>query len=412
MPSTRRKKQPVPRGRTRSRRDPDSSDDDSSRNDSDASSSYTGLSSDEDGPVEGEGSNSEGDTEDEASVEDGEETSDRVGEDTYEAGLLARLLSSDQTLTRMDIDHRHLKDWSAGLPIEDIMIEIAKQSSLETLCIDLEFVTMAKYDVILDCVSRTETLKELILAGAKVNRHTANDIASALAENPNSLRKLTFKKCSFAGSGFAILFLGLQHVSELTHLSIEECSLQGFASEIISAAIPLMKDLQSLRLVGTQLPVEGLRYLFDNLLRSRTLVELDLSYNELDAQSITWLAGFLQDEDTKIETLILKQCGLDPACIEILCESLGEDKNLTTLTLHGNTFGDRGAMKLVKVLKTNHHLQSLGVKGCKIGKKFLGKLSDGLRYNNSFLKNMFSSEFSLAILDTVGMVEKLPGSFG
>jgi Ran GTPase-activating protein (RanGAP) involved in mRNA processing and transport len=427
MPSTRRKDRPVPRGRTRRRQDdiPDDEvesssgddDDSSTQNDgSDASSSaYEGLSSDDErGAVEDRPGKSERGREEDDETEGGDvsaSSAEKADEESYEGGLLSRLLSSDPTLTRMDITHRHLKDWSSGLPIEDIMIEIANQSSLETLGINLEYVTMSKYHDILECVSKTETLKELILSGAKVNRHTANDIASALAENPDSLKKVTFKQCSFAGSGFPVLFLGVQHASELTHLSIEDCSLQGFASEIISATVPLMKKIQSLRLVGTQFPLDGLRYLFDNLLRSKTLIELDLSDNELDPESMTWLVGFLKDADTKIEHLSLIKCGLDPSSIELLCRGLMEDKHLTTLTLHENVFGTPGAIALVNLLKENHHLQSLGVKDCKIGKKTLLKLHDGLRYNTSFLKNMFSSEFSLAILDTVGMVEKIPGSF-
>lgn len=420
MVSTRRKKRPdAPRGRPRHRRnDPDdeeqlSSDDDSSGR-SDASSSYEGLSSDDERPVHRKRTESEGDgeEEDDESVGGDESvaTSVKAGE-SYEENLLERLLSSDQTLTRMDINHRHLKDWSSGLPIEDIMREVAKQSSIETLAIDLEYVTMAKYDVILECVSRTKTIQHLILSSAKVNRNTANAMASALAENPDSLRSLTFEKCSFAGSGFAILFLGVQHVSELTHLSIEDCNLQGFASEIMSATIPLMKKLESLKLVSTQLPVESLRYLFDSLLRSNSLVALDLSSNEFDPQSMTWLVTFLGHEDTKIEKLTLNQCGLDPPSIELLGRGLRDDEQLKSLVLHGNTFGNRGAVALVNLLKENHHLQNLGVRGCRISKKTLVKLRDGLRYNNSFLKNMFSSEFSLAILDTVGMVEQLPGSF-
>lgn len=414
MASTGRKRRPTT-GRRRHRReihdDEGGTSSDESSTCSENSSSYAGLSSDEEGgrPVSGEGTESE--DEEEATDEEKSGTGDGLASESSRDPL-ARLLRSDHTLTRMDIDQALLKVWSSALPLEDIMVEVAKQSSLKTLCLDMENVSMGKYDILLECICHSETLQELILCNARVNRHTANAIASALAQNPNSLKELYFKSCTFAGSGFSIMFLGVQHVSALTHLSIEDCSLQGFASEIIAATVPLIKNLECLRLIKTQLPVEGMRYLFDNLALSQSIVELDLSENEFDCQATSWLVGCLQSSDTKIAKLSISSCSLDPSCMEILSRGLTEDKILTSLNLSGNRFGNEGATSLVKLLKENHEIQSLNVKNCGIGKKVLGKLRNGLRYNNSFLKNMFSSEVSLAILDSVGLMDKVTESFG
>jgi Ran GTPase-activating protein (RanGAP) involved in mRNA processing and transport len=276
----------------------------------------------------------------------------------------------------------------------------------------MENVAMSNYDVLLECVGHMQSLEELLLENAKVNRHTGNAIAAALFRNPNSLRELTLRNCTFAGSGFAIMFLGVQHLPSLTHLSIEECSMQGFASEILSATIPFLKNLKSLKLINTKLPEEGLRYLCDNLIRSSTLVELDLSQNEFDVQSMSWLVGCLQSPDTVIEKLSLNKCRLDSSSVEILSRGLSDDHKLLSMSLNNNTFGDSGAKCLVKMLKTNHNLQTLSLKGCEISKKLLKQLHNGIRYNNSFLKNVFSSEVSLAILDSFSMVEKVPETFG
>lgn len=413
MASTRRGKRIITRGRqgrprgTRETIPDDEASSDEESSSSEGSSSDGGLSSDEERNNVITRSGSASEVEDEASTDGDVSTySERFGKTSQDP--LARLLASDQTLTRMNINHHYLREWSSALPIEDIMVEIAKQTSLKTLCFDMEHVTMSKYDVLLECIGHSESLQELILVNARVNRHTANAIATALFDNPNSLKELTFRKCPFAGSGFSIMFLGVQHVPGLTHLSVEDCSLQGFASEIISATIPFLKSLTNLRLVKTQLPVEGLRYLFDNLMRSTTLVELDLSENEFDAQSMSWLVGCLQSTDTKIEKLTLNNCNLDSSCVEILTRGLSDDKTLLTLNLSYNAFGDSGAALLIKLLKSNHQLQNLSLKGCQIGKKLLKQLYNGIRYNNSFLKNMFSSEVSLAILDSFSMIEKSP----
>lgn len=399
--------------RSKGRQELETNDDDNVSTDdssigSDASSSYDGISSEEDDPIDDEESLSGND--DDASSD--EKTTLHSRKDVeHTKDPLGRLLASDHTLTSMEINHRYLKDWSSALPVEDIMVEVAKQSSLNTLTIDFEYVTMSKYDVILESVGHSETMKELIIVNAKINRHTANAIATALEQN-KSLEKITLKKCTFAGSGFSILFLGVQHIGELTHLGVEDCSLQGFASEIIAATLPLIKTLKCLRLVKTQLPAEGMRYLCDNLERCHNLEELDLSKNELEIQSISWLVGCLQAEDTQIKTLSLVKCGLDAACIEILSRGIMEDTTLEALNLGNNPIGNKGSISIVTMLKENHHLTKFSVKECRIGKKNTEKIRNALRYNNSFLKNMFSADVSLAILDSVSLMEKVPESFG
>lgn len=416
MVSTRKSKPVVTRGKqVKPRLSPEnipnnesSSVDDSSS--SDGSSSYDGLSSEEEPAEVSVGTSASG--QDDGVSTDGEGSVSTARFSLASQDPLPRLLASDETLTRMDINHRHLREWSSALPIEDIMVEIARQPSLRTLCFEMENVAMSNYDVLLECVGHMQSLEELLLENAKVNRHTGNAIAAALFRNPNSLRELTLRNCTFAGSGFAIMFLGVQHLPSLTHLSIEECSMQGFASEILSATIPFLKNLKSLKLINTKLPEEGLRYLCDNLIRSSTLVELDLSQNEFDVQSMSWLVGCLQSPDTVIEKLSLNKCRLDSSCVEILSRGLSDDHKLLSMSLNNNTFGDSGARCLVKMLKTNHNLQTLSLKGCEISKKLLKQLHNGIRYNNSFLKNVFSSEVSLAILDSFSMVEKVPETFG
>jgi len=388
-----------PRGRPRRRPDSDYSEEeemstDGSSIESDSTTSSV-LSTDDGGQSE---------KDDDLTIE-----SDK--EEIEKKDPLARLLGSDYTLTSMEINHRYLKNWSIALPIQDIMVEVSRQSSLKTLIIDFELVTMSKYDVILECVGHSESLKELIVVNAKVNRHTGNAMSTALAQSRSSLEKLTFKKCTFAGSGFSILFVGIQHVSSLTHLGMEECSLQGFASEILSASLPLMKSLKALRLIKTQLPAEGLRFLCDNIERCRNLVELDLSRNEFNVQSISWLVGCLQSDDSRIKTLSLVKCSLDAACVEILSRGLIEGKTLEALNLASNPIGNTGAVAVINLVKENNHLTKFSVKDCKIGRKNSQKIHNALRYNNSFLKNMFSADISLAIMDTVTIIEKVPESF-
>jgi hypothetical protein len=92
--------------------------------------------------------------------------------------------------------------------------------------------------------------------------------------------------------------------------------------------------------------------------------------------------------------------------------SSSSSSSIKRIDLSRNGFGDPGALHLKELLAHNHGIQELCLNDTHISNALLATLKDGLRYNNSFLKNMFSTQVSLAILDSVQLMESISGGSG
>eukprot|EP00934_Nitzschia_sp_Nitz4_P008009 Nitzschia sp. Nitz4//scaffold161_size51353//22709//23854//NITZ4_006947-RA/size51353-processed-gene-0.72-mRNA-1//-1//CDS//3329537906//7999//frame0 len=322
---------------------------------------------------------------------------------------LGKILHGDRSITKLEIDIERIENWAERMDLEEVMKDIGKLSSVQALTLNFKSVRLGSYPIILESVRNSDSVLELKLLQAKLDEETANHTSVALAENRNSIQKISISGCKFVNSGFSVMFLGLQHVLYLNHLSINSSTMDVVSCHVLGASLPLLYRLETLYLINVKLPLEGLKYILNNVTRCKTLSELSLSGNDLDATAVASLADLLSDEECNIDTLLLADCDLDPSAIDILCRGLTHNKKLKSLTLKGNEFGNLGAFSLVTLLRTNHTIQHLNIEGCCVSSKNLAQLRDGLRYNNSFLKNVFSTEVSLAILDSVGLVGSLKG---
>eukprot|EP00536_Pseudo-nitzschia_multiseries_P003509 jgi/Psemu1/302011/fgenesh1_kg.55_\ len=84
---------------------------------------------------------------------------------------------------------------------------------------------------------------------------------------------------------------------------------------------------------------------------------------------------------------------------------------LSAMEVSGNQFGSAGAKVLQDWIKDHPNVKSLGMLSCNVGAKYLKIIKDQLRYNNSFLQTIgLSSDFSLAILDSVSTMENVFGN--
>jgi Ran GTPase-activating protein (RanGAP) involved in mRNA processing and transport len=167
----------------------------------------------------------------------------------------------------------------------------------------------------------------------------------------------------------------------------------------------------ALQLRDTNLSVQGLSYLLQNIDKAQSIQQLDLSENQAVStkQGIHMLVDYLE-ASSHIVSLTLQNCGLHKHPIKVLARSLHNHKTIKTVDLsHNRDINDKAGQSLYTLLKKNQQVTKLVLVGCKrLSKEIQGVINDGLRYNNSFLKTIgFSSEFSLAILDSVHYIEQL-----
>jgi len=277
------------------------------------------------------------------------------------------------------------------------------------------------FKVLCGGLAKSSSILHVHIQNAELDREAANVLGTALSQKA-PLQSVTLKNCTFVGSGLAVLFIGLQHNPRIQSLIMHSCDLNDTRhSDVVAASLPFMK-LKSLALINTNLSLSGLAFLYENIEQSPKLAMLNLSRNSKVARrgSIKLLVSCLQSPHQRLEKLSLAACGLDDTAVAKLCKGLATGQGqlqhsgaaaLSSLTLSNNSgIGDAGAACLKKLLEQNKDLVELHVDGCRISKKQLKEIADGLRYNNSFLKSLFSETTSKAIFDSVDFIENLGAS--
>lgn len=259
--------------------------------------------------------------------------------------------------------------------------------------------------------AESSSIQHIQIQDTEIDREVANVLGTALSEKHAPLQTVTIKKCNFVGAGLAVLFVAMQHNPRIQSLVLHSCDLRDGKSDIVAAALPLMQ-LRSLALIDANLSLEDLDFLYDNIERSPKLTMLNLSQNRVRKRGIKSLVSCLTSPQQRIQKISLISCGLDDYCVGKLARGLiVNNTTVSCLNLSNNPFGDAGARELKRLLEKNHEVKELSLDGCRISRELSKGIADGLRYNNSFLKSIFSETTSMAILESVDFIEKL-GSEG
>ena len=319
--------------------------------------------------------------------------------------VLRRLRANDPSMVELEINLKMI----VKLDVTELATEIALSENIRKLTIDCERIPLEDVLMMTKSIEDNESITALAIVNGTICRRVADGLASFFARN-KTLLGVRISKCRCVESGLAILFLGLQH-SKITALTIESTNLGGYASDIVATSVRLLSSLSYIQLTDVNLEQHGMAFLLKNLCFA-PLIHLDLSQNQvLSTDEGVDLLVDCMESLSKLEKLKLSNCGFTSAsCMENICDGLSVHRALADVDLSQNGFGDKGGQLLVKMLSQNHEIKKLNLEGCHVSKKVLKGIVDGVRYNNSFLKNVFSSEFSLAILDSVNMLEDITSS--
>ncbi|XP_048025520.1 uncharacterized protein LOC125254758 isoform X12 [Megalobrama amblycephala] len=211
---------------------------------------------------------------------------------------------------------------------------------------------------------KESTLKILRLSDCSITEEGYKALASALRSNPSHLIELDLTGNDPGQSG----------VKELIDLQSWWYSLKRLRTPLVFKFLDPAADeaCQYLRSIVGQNPL---------LLR-----KLNLSGHELGDTRVKQITALLQDKHCKLNTLMLRDCGLTEESCSALATVLRSNSSLKELDISNNNQQDSGVKKLQNTLEnTNCTLEKLSLSDCSISEEGYKALASALRSNPSHL---------------------------
>ncbi|XP_036070615.1 ribonuclease inhibitor-like [Oryzias melastigma] len=302
---------------------------------------------------------------------------------------------------------------------------------------DLEVFDLKKYsaseEALLRLLPVIKASSKALLSDCNLSMNSCAALSSVLSSQFSNLRDLNLSDNDLQDSGVKLLCAGLKNSHcELEILRLESCSLSKISCKDLGSALksnpshlteldlsgnnfqdsdflhmrgflesPVCR-LQTLRLKDCSLSKTSCKALGSALQSNPShLTELDLSWNILEDSGFLHLCGFLENPDSKLQILRLKDCSLSKSSCEALVSALKSNpSNLTELDLSENNLQDSGVLHLCGFLESSTcRLQTLRLERCSLSKNSCDNLGSALRLSWSHLKELDLTGNRLKVLD-------------
>ncbi|XP_076152926.1 NACHT, LRR and PYD domains-containing protein 12-like [Alosa pseudoharengus] len=303
-------------------------------------------------------------------------------------GIVATALQSPNVLKELDLSHNDLRDsgvqlLSKGLSGPHCKLQILRLSKCGIS--DKGYVCL-----ILALILNPSCVKELDVS----NNHpggSAQKLLSATLEDPHrKVEALQFADCKLTDKSCEIVASVLQSPNSLIELNLSHNDLGDSGVQLLSKGLSSSNcKIHTLRFADCKLSEKSCGIVATALQSPNVLKELDLSHNDLRDSGVQLLSKGLSGPHCQLQILRFADCKLTDKSCEIVASVLQSTNSLLQLDLSDTDLGDSGVQLLSKGLSSsNCKIHTLRLSDCLISEKGCGFLASALTSNPSHLKEL------------------------
>ena len=296
---------------------------------------------------------------------------DVSGNDLQEIGVvkIAKALQHISTLKKLNISNSNITDRAA----DDIAAAICCNTKLEELDLsgnDLRtegvikiavalqsIVTLTKLNISNNSLQKISTLNKLYIAGASIGDGAADDIAAAVSCNVH-LQEFDIGKNYLQASSVIKVAKGLQKISTLTKLCIDNNEITNEAADYIANVISCNSHLQTLD-ISSSLQAQGATIILKRLQKISSLTTLYICNNNITYEEADDIAVIVSCN--AIQVLDVSDNFLGTIGITKVAKALHSVCTLTHLYISNNYITDEAIDDIAAAISCNTYLEEFDI---------------------------------------------------
>ncbi|XP_062396804.1 NACHT, LRR and PYD domains-containing protein 12-like [Sardina pilchardus] len=237
-------------------------------------------------------------------------------------------------------------------------------------------------------------LRELDISDSELQ-----DCGGELLHQPlNQDCKVRLVSCKLKQSSSKVVVSVLQsYISQLSELDMSGCDLQTSDEKLLYGLKNSNCHLEKLRFVGCKLTDKSCEIVALVLQSSNSLMELDLSHNNLGDSGVQLLSKGLSSPHCKLQTLRLSKCGiLDEGYVLLALTLMSNPSCMKDLDVSNNHPGESAQKLLSATLEDPHHkVEAIQLNQCHLSKASCEMMASVLQSAPSHLRELDMSDNDL-----------------